>query len=366
MAYKVLGQISSTAISTAATTTNLIKDPSFRNLVGSTGWVNRLFTSNTYNSGSSANINYWYNINGNTNWGLSHSTTTNQTITNAGNDGITTAPFGNSKTAIGTFNNGTSSNWILTYGIKNAQSISGTADSAWLNIPTAIPVSAGTTYHAYFSYYGFNSSATPQMDIWFFQANGSIVSTTSVTLTQSVTQNTWTRIGGSVGAAPATSAYAVFQIYTNTNTRAYIDGVYFGTDSTAGSTFVEPLLPSEAVVTAPFDKKISGYQLETPVSTTGTAAAGAQTVLYTVPAGKSSVISTISVANLTTLNTTYRIAVIPSGETLAKKHFTHMDIPINGNTTQTVTIGMTLTAGDKIQIAADTGDVSFTAFGDER
>jgi hypothetical protein len=365
MAYKVLGQTTSVASSTASTTTNLVRDPSFRNLIGSNGWIDRTMASFVYNTGNSANFNYNYNINNNAHWGFSHSTVTNKVITNSGNNGITTAPFGNSKTAIGMQNGGTTSNWILTYG--TAEVSIATPAANWLNTATAIPVSGGLTYYGYASAYTVSAiSGALSFSVFYFDSSGGYISSTNVDF--NLTAGSWVRGGGS-HVAPANARWANFQIYTNSsnaNNSLYLDGIYFGLDQTPGSTFVEPLLPGEAATTAPFTSKIAGYQLETPVSTTGTAPAGTQTVLYTVPAGKSTVVSTISVANLNSVPTTYRIAVIPSGETLATKHFTHMDVLISANTTHTVTVGMTLTAGDKIQIAADTSTVAFTAFGDER
>jgi hypothetical protein len=87
--------------------------------------------------------------------------------------------------------------------------------------------------------------------------------------------------------------------------------------------------------------------------------------LYTTPAGSSAVVSTLTVSNLSQSATTYRYAVIPSGETIAKKHWIVFDAPIGANSTDTFTIGKTLAAGDKIIVTADTNNVAFTAFGNE-
>jgi hypothetical protein len=49
-------------------------------------------------------------------------------------------------------------------------------------------------------------------------------------------------------------------------------------------------------------------------------AATTLTTLYTVPAGKETVVSSISVANLTATAATFRLAVRPAGESIANKH----------------------------------------------
>ena len=62
---------------------------------------------------------------------------------------------------------------------------------------------------------------------------------------------------------------------------------------------------------------------------------------------------------------TYRVVVQPSGESLAPKHFVCTDTPIGSNQTQTITIGMTLAAGDVVKVASDTSALSASLFGDE-
>lgn len=94
-------------------------------------------------------------------------------------------------------------------------------------------------------------------------------------------------------------------------------------------------------------------------------AANTLTSLYTVPAATSTVVSTIAVCNQSDTATTFRLAVRVNGEALSIKQYINYDTPLPGNDTITLTIGMTLAAGDVISIHAGSALVSFNAFGSE-
>lgn len=89
------------------------------------------------------------------------------------------------------------------------------------------------------------------------------------------------------------------------------------------------------------------------------------TTLYTVPAGTQTVVSTISVANLTAGEQVFRIAIRPAGETLAAKHYIAYDSKVAGNDTLFITVGATLGAGDVITVYEAAADIAFSAFGSE-
>lgn len=89
------------------------------------------------------------------------------------------------------------------------------------------------------------------------------------------------------------------------------------------------------------------------------------TTLYTVPAATSTVVSTISVCNRDSASAQYRIAIRPSGATLANSQYIVYDASLTGNSTDTVTIGVTLAATDVITVRASTANFSFSAFGSE-
>ena len=89
------------------------------------------------------------------------------------------------------------------------------------------------------------------------------------------------------------------------------------------------------------------------------------TTLYTVPAGTSTVISTITVCNRGTSAASYRIAVRPSGATLSNEDYLAYDVAIAANDTTALTLGITLTATDVITVYTSTANFSFNVFGSE-
>lgn len=99
----------------------------------------------------------------------------------------------------------------------------------------------------------------------------------------------------------------------------------------------------------------------------GQAAPGAttDTDIYTVPAATEAIVSTIAVANRSASSTTYRIAIRPAGATIANEHYLAFDVPITGNDSTTLTIGITLSATDVITVYGSTADLSFNVFGSE-
>lgn len=85
------------------------------------------------------------------------------------------------------------------------------------------------------------------------------------------------------------------------------------------------------------------------------------TALVTVGSGESAVVSTITVCNLAEY-TTYRIAVRPAAATLEDKHYLAYDCGIGPNTTDTITLGIGLGAGDVVEVRTP-GSLAFGAFG---
>jgi hypothetical protein len=94
-------------------------------------------------------------------------------------------------------------------------------------------------------------------------------------------------------------------------------------------------------------------------------AAETDTDIYTVGAGKQSVISTITISNRSASARSYRIAVRPAGATLANEHYIAYDIAIAANDTTALTLGVTLAATDVVTVYASTTDLSFGIFGSE-
>jgi hypothetical protein len=93
--------------------------------------------------------------------------------------------------------------------------------------------------------------------------------------------------------------------------------------------------------------------------------AATATTLYTVPASTQTVVSTISVCNRTGGELLFRIAIRPAGATLSNEHYIAYDAKVAGNDTTFITVGATLGAADVITVYANTGSLSFNAFGSE-
>jgi hypothetical protein len=89
------------------------------------------------------------------------------------------------------------------------------------------------------------------------------------------------------------------------------------------------------------------------------------TNVYTVPSSTQAVVSTLVVANRSNALVNYRIAVRPNGASLANTHYIAFDVIVEPLDSTTITLGITLNAGDIITVYAGTGNLSFSAFGSE-
>ena len=89
------------------------------------------------------------------------------------------------------------------------------------------------------------------------------------------------------------------------------------------------------------------------------------TTLYTVPAANSAVVSTLNICNLATTSGTFRIAVRPSGATLANSQYLAYDTPIAASDSIAMTMGITLSNTDVVTVYTVTGNMSFSLFGSE-
>lgn len=85
--------------------------------------------------------------------------------------------------------------------------------------------------------------------------------------------------------------------------------------------------------------------------------------LYTNPAGGQAVVSTITVANTTGTADSYRIYVRVDGATAAEGNALIYDAEALGNTTTTLTLGVTLDAADVLTVRSTNGNITFQAFG---
>ena len=89
------------------------------------------------------------------------------------------------------------------------------------------------------------------------------------------------------------------------------------------------------------------------------------TTLYTVPASKETVVSTLTVCNRSAVATEFRIAVRPAGASIADAHYEYYDIAIPGNETFKSTAGLTLETTDVVSVYATLATLSFNLSGNE-
>lgn len=89
------------------------------------------------------------------------------------------------------------------------------------------------------------------------------------------------------------------------------------------------------------------------------------TTIYTVPAGVSAGVRTITVCNRSAVATSFRVAIRPAGAAIANEHYIYYDVPIGGNDTFIAELGMTLATTDVVSVYATLATLSFNVFGQE-
>jgi len=87
--------------------------------------------------------------------------------------------------------------------------------------------------------------------------------------------------------------------------------------------------------------------------------------LYGPAAGVEAVVSTITIANRSASTRAYRIALRLNNASLANQHYLAFDVLIAGNDTTALTLGLTMTSADKLDVYGSTADLTFQAFGSE-
>ena len=94
-------------------------------------------------------------------------------------------------------------------------------------------------------------------------------------------------------------------------------------------------------------------------------AATTNTNVYTVPSSAQAVLSTVVIANRGASAGSFRLAVRPAGATIANQHYVAFDVPIAGNDSTTLTLGITMDETDVLTFYASSADMSVNVFGQE-
>lgn len=120
-----------------------------------------------------------------------------------------------------------------------------------------------------------------------------------------------------------------------------------------------------ALYTTPYTTRSEGWQGIAYGSPTVRKVTGSWVPLYTVPESRAAVASSIVISNIGTTAATYRIAVVKYGETISHKSMIAFDHPIIQTSNETMTIGVSLAAGDRVMVQSDTDKLQFQLFGSE-
>jgi hypothetical protein len=107
--------------------------------------------------------------------------------------------------------------------------------------------------------------------------------------------------------------------------------------------------------------------LATNFKVLGQSAPGATTwaTLYGPGPGVEAVVSTITIANRSSTAKNYRIALRLNNATLANEHYLAYNVTVAGSDTTALTLGITMTNADKLDVYASSADLTFQAFGSE-
>ena len=103
-----------------------------------------------------------------------------------------------------------------------------------------------------------------------------------------------------------------------------------------------------------------------------TAAANVQGNVYTVPSSTSTIASSLTITNQNASNSSFRLGIVKSGVTPPANSATagsnvwlSFDTVLPANDSITLSMGMTLAAGDFVIAQANTANISFNLFGTE-
>lgn len=86
---------------------------------------------------------------------------------------------------------------------------------------------------------------------------------------------------------------------------------------------------------------------------------------YTVPGATQTVVSSVVACNQSATPTSVRVSVAVAGAVDTPKQYLFFDVPIAGNETKALTIGITLAATDVVRVYNTLATVSFNVFGIE-
>jgi hypothetical protein len=93
--------------------------------------------------------------------------------------------------------------------------------------------------------------------------------------------------------------------------------------------------------------------------------ANTQTTLYTAPASNQTVVSTVIICNQSAVAGTFKLALIPSGQSLSTSRYISFDTQAPSNDSVMLTLGLTMASGDSIVANVSSSNFSVSAYGSE-
>jgi hypothetical protein len=94
-------------------------------------------------------------------------------------------------------------------------------------------------------------------------------------------------------------------------------------------------------------------------------APSAATATTLLTASSATIVSTLNASNIGGTQDTIRVAVRPSGATLANQHYIAFGVPLAAGAVFSIQGGLTLANTDVITVYSTTGNTSFSAFGSD-
>jgi hypothetical protein len=94
-------------------------------------------------------------------------------------------------------------------------------------------------------------------------------------------------------------------------------------------------------------------------------AAATTTSLYTVPSATYAIVNSVVICNTGPTATTFRVSVAQNGAADTLAQYVAREVPINGNSTTELALGITMDAADILRVFSQSGTLSFNAFGVE-
>lgn len=201
--------------------------------------------------------------------------------------------------------------------------------------------------------------AVPTTTTFTFNKTASNISSTAASA-GTVTAATSSQ-GAAISGRARTDGYATITTSTNHNL-AVGDVIYVthGTDTSFDGYYVVDTVPSATTFTY-----LNPGSTAASAAATGAIAGFQPQAVYTVPAGREAIVSTINVCNTNANSAIISIYAVPSGGSATDSNKLYESATVVGNETVTFTIGLALGPGESVRYVTSANGLVITATGSE-